>query len=107
MVAQVTWIVTRQPVSFREIKPQNQDCRVPNGRKFQLNLPEALPKANNQGNFTNANSNTFLSESGTYAWTQWPVISADGVLNCREQPNGIVQHSTGKGRLSVRWGERC
>jgi hypothetical protein len=104
IVAEVTWVVTRQPISFRNIEPQNQDCRVPKGQKFQLNLPEALPKANSQGNFTNANSNTFLSESGTYAWTQWQVISPDGVLNCRDKPNGVVKHSYRKGQIISKLG---
>ncbi|MBM0745274.1 hypothetical protein JOY44_27775 (plasmid) [Phormidium sp. CLA17] len=102
MVAQVNWIVTRESVNF--IHPHNQDCKVLKGQKFQLNLLEALPKANNRGDFTNANSNTFLGESGIYTWTQWQVVSADGMLNCRDQPNGVVKYSYRKGQIISKLG---
>jgi len=102
MVAQVTWVVTHEPVNFTA--PNQQDCKVPKGQRFQLNLPEALPKANNRGDFTNTNSNTFLSETGIYTWTQWQVVSPDGVLNCRDQPNGVVKYSYRKGQIIGQFG---
>lgn len=100
IVAQVTWVVTRQPVNFRPVKPPNQDCEVPVGQKFRLNLPEALPRPDHRGEFTNANSNTFLSDNGAiYTWTQWQVVSTDGYLNCRDRPAGAVKHSYRTGQI--------
>ena len=94
IVAQVTWVIPN-----RGVHRQKQGCPVPNRHSFQINLPEALPKANDRGDFTNANSTTFLSESGIYVWTRWQVVAADGVLNCRDQPNGVVKHSYQTGQI--------
>ncbi len=105
IVAEVTWVVTRQAVLSHRNR-NNGDlskpsaCNVPLGQKFKLNLPEALPHPNKRGEFTNATSNTFLSEVyDFYAWPQWIVISADQVLNCRKQPNGAIQQTYRRGQI--------
>ncbi len=99
IVAQVTWVVTGQaPLNYLN-KPQNHHCNVPAGQQFQLDLPEALPKPDRRGEFTNATSNTFFGEGAFYTWSKWQVLSADGELNCRVQPNGAIQHTYRKGEI--------
>jgi hypothetical protein len=46
------------------------------GKTFKLQLPEALPQADANGDYRNI-------------WSRWRVVAADG-LNCRSQPNGAV-----------------
>jgi hypothetical protein len=68
------------------------------GQVMSLTLPESLPKPDRNGNYTAANSNTAMSEtSGPYTWPAWFAISADGQLNCRTTPNGVVQSTYATG----------
>ncbi len=114
IVAQVTWIVNRQPVDFnyRTINPknassQNQNCKVPNGQPFQLNLPEAIPEADNRGEFTRVNSRTFFSfdTRAFYTWTQWQVVVTKAGLACRDQADdGAIQRSYRSGDIITKFG---
>jgi hypothetical protein len=47
------------------------------GKTFKLNLAEAIPKAIANGDYTQR-------------WSRWTVVSPDGSLNCRKQPNGAI-----------------
>ncbi len=61
------------------------------GQTFTINLVEALPRPNAQGDFTSENANTWLTQTaGLATWPAWRVTSKDGELNCRKQPNGEV-----------------
>ena len=62
------------------------------GQTFDLTLQEPLPQPDRQGDFTAANSNTWMSETnGTVTWQAWRVVSPDGQLNCRTAPNGSIK----------------
>ncbi|MGB8702335.1 MAG: hypothetical protein WCD18_23200 [Thermosynechococcaceae cyanobacterium] len=54
------------------------------GKTFAMTLPEALPVADNRGDYTQS-------------WGRWQVTSADGKLNCRATPNGTVIHTFRRG----------
>ncbi len=73
------------------------------GQTMSLMLPESLPQADRNGNYNAANSTTAMSETnGPYTWPAWTVISADGKLNCRATPNGVVQFTYPRGaRLDI------
>jgi hypothetical protein len=47
------------------------------GKTFKLSLPEAIPNAIANGDYTQS-------------WSRWTVVSPDGSLNCRKQPNGPI-----------------
>ncbi|PZO43284.1 MAG: hypothetical protein DCF19_04860 [Pseudanabaena frigida] len=98
-MAQVTWVVTGQAAPNYLNKPQDRYCDAPVGQQFYLDLPEALPKSDRGGEFTNATSNTFYSEGAFYTWTEWQVVSDDGMLNCRDRPDGAIQYSYRKGQI--------
>ncbi|MEM6433443.1 MAG: hypothetical protein AAF773_06245 [Cyanobacteria bacterium P01_D01_bin.115] len=113
MVAQVTWIVNRQPVDFNyrstlpnDDRSQNQDCTVPNGQKIQLNLPEAVPQPDSQGEFTRDNSRTFLLEGRDfYVWPQWRVLAHEAQLDCHGQPDDeVIQYSYQSGEIITKFG---
>ncbi|MDF0556404.1 hypothetical protein [Kamptonema sp. UHCC 0994] len=58
------------------------------GQTFKVTLVEPLPVADKNGNFTSQNSDNDLSETaGFLTWPAWQVVSSDGELNCRAQPN--------------------
>ena len=83
----VTWTVTG-----------GSGCRSI-GQVFRLDLKESLPVPNRVGDFTAARANTWQGEtSGLGTWPKWRVVSRDGELNCRVQPNGrikVVYRSSG------------
>jgi hypothetical protein len=63
------------------------------GKTVTLDLVEPLPRANSKGDYTPENSDTWITQtSGFSTWPQWRVVSSDGELNCRTQPNGTVQY---------------
>lgn len=50
-----------------------------------------LPQPNPRGDFHARNANTYLSETnGMVTWPTWRVVSSDGELNCRANPNGRI-----------------
>lgn len=72
------------------ITPGGVNCPSPVGSIFKLNLTEAIPVANSNGNFLASNANTIESETaGSATWPKW-VITATG-LNCRATaPSGTI-----------------
>ncbi len=62
------------------------------GKNVVLNLIEPLPRPDAQGNFTPANSTTWVTQTaGNATWPKWQVVSGDGELNCRVRPNGTIK----------------
>jgi|SRR6476469_1529414 len=62
------------------------------GKTFKVNLVEALPLPNANGDYTSSNSNTWLTQTaGSATWPAWRVTSRDGQLNCRKTANGAIQ----------------
>jgi hypothetical protein len=80
------------------------NCPSPAGQTFELQLTEALPKADRNGNYTANNANTANSQTnGTYTWPLWKVTAAEGKLNCRTTPNSKVVFTYRSGdRLDTR-----
>ena len=77
ITAQVTWQVK-----------SGKSCPF-SGTQVNLTLVEALPKPDIRGDFTKPN--TLPGETnGNGMWPQWRVVANDGILNCRESPNGKV-----------------
>jgi hypothetical protein len=68
------------------------------GQTISLNLVDALPRPNANGDFTADRVNQWNGGTQDSSWIGWQVVSADGVLNCRTQPNGSIQRTYPKGQ---------
>ena len=81
------------------------------GKTVNLQLAEALPIADAQGDFFFANSRAWNGlESGQndfHIWDRWQVVDASGRLNCRARPQGKVVRTYRKGaQLAARYDSR-
>lgn len=84
------------------IGPGGINCPSPIGAVITLNLTEALPVADGNGNFqpNSINGNTIVSQtSGIATWPKWWVIDPSN-LNCRQTaPSGPIVTSFTAGTL--------
>ena len=76
-VAQVTW----------QVKSGKSCPSI--GTQIKLTLIESIPKPDIQGDFTKPHTLPWET-NGNGMWPQWRVVSSDGILNCRESPNGKI-----------------
>lgn len=60
------------------------------GQTFTVTLKESLPRPDLNGNYTDANARTYVSQDRKLIWPEWEVVSPDGKLNCRATPYGAV-----------------
>jgi hypothetical protein len=71
------------------------------GQTIKLNLSEAMPVADAQGDYNYANSRVWYGlDSGQndyHTWDRWRAIES-GSLNCRERPNGKILRTYAQGR---------
>ncbi|OUC14356.1 MAG: hypothetical protein B0A82_12790 [Alkalinema sp. CACIAM 70d] len=68
------------------------------GATTTLSLVDALPRPNARGDFTPEIVNQWNGGTQSSTWKGWQVVSADGSLNCRTSPNGLIKLTYQKGQ---------